>query len=398
MSSVFPPASSPLINAYKRLPISLSRGEGAWVWDRDNKKYLDALCGIGVTGLGHNHPEVTRTIQDQAAKILHTSNLFQIDHQIELGTELRRLTGLKNAQSFFNNSGAEAVETAIKLSRLYGHHIKNLKEPQILVFEGAFHGRTMAAISAGGNPKYKKGFDPLLPGFIQIAFDDVSAVEAAAREYRNIVAVLVEPIQGEGGIRIPKPDYLNQLRAICDKHQWLLMTDEIQCGLARSGRLFCYEHNQIKPDVIMLAKCLANGLPIGACVMTQPYAELFTPGSHGSTFGGNPLAMATALTVLKVIETQRLWENAEKQGAWLLDQFQVALKAHASVKGIRGKGLMLGIELDRPCRDLLPKALEKGLLFNIAQETTIRLLPPLILERTQAEFILETVIKLIKVF
>lgn len=374
-----------LMNTYRRLPITLTHGEGVWVWDTQGNKYLDALSGIAVTGLGHAHPAVTRTIQEQAARLLHTSNLFHIAHQSALADRLCRLTGLD--QAFFCNSGAEAVEAALKLIRLYGHH-KGIEFPHVLVMQKAFHGRTFATISAGGNASVQKGFQPLVPGFIHVPYNDVVALETQG-DRPDIAAVLVEPIQGEGGIIVPNDNYLKQLRTLCDERGWLLVVDEIQTGMGRTGTLFAYQAHSILPDIITVAKGLANGVPIGACVAQEKVATLFHPGNHGSTFGGNPLACAAAITTLKTIEEEELWENAKKQGALLLEGLKEKLKNNPHVKEVRGKGLMIGVELDRPARPILPLGLAAGLLFNVTNESVIRLLPPLIINETHVHSILD---------
>jgi acetylornithine/N-succinyldiaminopimelate aminotransferase len=384
-----------LLDVYQRLPVAFSHGEGVFIWDINKKRYLDALAGIAVTGLGHNHPAITPVIQEQAAKLIHTSNLFEIEQQTALATALKRLSGLST--SFFSNSGAEAVECAIKAAHRYGHSCQ-VTEPKILVFDGAFHGRTMGCISASSNPKHRLGFEPLLPGFVRVPFNDLAAVKNQAKKNPDIVAVLVEPIQGESGIRVPDKAYLAGLRQICDENQWLLMLDEIQTGIGRTGSFFCYEQSDIKPDVIALAKSLANGIPIGACIMNAAVAALFTPGTHGSTFGGNVLACATAMAVIETIEKEKLWENAAAQGQYLLDTFKAELSTNPQVVDIRGKGLMIGIELKQPCRATLHDAVKAGVLFNIANQNTIRLLPPLIINREQTEWLAKTIIQLVSQF
>jgi acetylornithine/N-succinyldiaminopimelate aminotransferase len=366
-----------IMNVYRRVPVTLDRGDGVWVWDLEGNQYLDALAGIAVTVLGHAHPAVTNTIQRQAEKIIHTSNIYHNPNQIKLAEVLCRLSGLD--QVFFCNSGAEAVECALKLSKLYGHK-KGIDDPHVIVMEGAFHGRSLATIAAGGSKKAQAGFEPLVGGFIRVPFDNVEAIEAAARNHTNIAAILVEPIQGESGINIPKADYLIKIRELCDKNQWMMIVDEVQTGMGRTGNLFAYQAYSTLPDVCTLAKGLANGVPIGACLARQSFGALFQPGNHGSTFGGNPLATAAGITTLEVIETQKLWNNAAKQGTALLEGLKDRLKNHPHVKAIRGKGLMLGIELDRPCREIMLVGLKKGLLFTVSNETVIRLLPPLILE------------------
>ncbi len=381
------------MQVYNRLPIAFEKGEGAWLYDSSGKKYLDALCGIAVTGLGHAHPAVTKAIQEQASKVLHTSNIYEIPSQIELAKRLCEATGL--AQAFFCNSGTEATEAALKLARLYGHQ-KGFDEPQILVMDGGFHGRTLGALSAISTQKIQKGFGPLLHGFVPVPFNDIRAIEAAAKGHNHIAAIFLEPIQGESGIHIPAPDYLQKLRAICDQKGWLLILDEVQCGMGRSGSLFAYQTQKILPDILTMAKGLANGVPIGACLATESIAKLFTRGSHGSTFGGNPLAMVAALATLKTIEQEKLWENAEKQGNALLSGLKEKLSSHPNVKEIRGKGLMIAIEMDKPCRDIMKVGLEKGLLFTVSAESIIRLLPPLIINDEQVNFILEHLPKCIE--
>lgn len=384
-----------LMNTYNRLPISFERGEGVWLWDTEGNKYLDALSGIAVCGLGHTHPAVTAAIQQQAAKLIHTSNLYRIPNQTRLGIELCRLTGLDRA--FFCNSGAEAVEAALKLARLYGH-AKEIESPQVVVMTSAFHGRTLATVSAGGNVKTQQGFEPLMPGFVRVHYNDIEALRNVANSRDDVVAVLLEPIQGEGGIRVPSENYLNHIRAICNERDWLMILDEVQTGMGRTGTLFAYQAHRILPDMITVAKGLANGVPIGACVAQEHVAELFKPGKHGSTFGGNPLACAAALATLKELEDHQWWDNAKKQGEILLHGLKERLKNHPHVVDIRGKGLMIGIELDRPCRDILNLALEKRLLFNITSEKVIRLLPPLIIEDEHVNIILNTLPGLIDAF
>lgn len=384
-----------LMNTYNRLPISFDHGKGVWLFDSEGNKYLDALSGIAVTGLGHAHPAVTEAIQSQAAKLLHTSNLYRIPLQAELAAVLARISGLD--RSFFCNSGAEAVECALKLARLYGHEM-GIELPQILVMTSAFHGRTLSTISASGNAKIQAGFEPLMPGFIRVRYNDIDAVRAIADSDDTIVAVMLEPIQGEGGIHVPSEDYLNHLREICDEKEWLLILDEVQTGMGRTGTFFSYQSNGILPDIVTMAKGLANGVPIGACIAKESVAALFKPGKHGSTFGGNPLACAAALATIGAIEKNKLWENAKNQGEALMKGLKAKLKDNPHVKDIRGKGLMIGIELDRPCRDILGLALEKRLLFNITSEKVIRLLPPLIFEDEHVKYVLDTLPGLIEAF
>ena len=384
-----------LMNVYNRLPVTFERGEGVWLWDTTGKRYLDALSGIAVCNLGHTHPAVTEAIQKQASLLIHTSNLYQIAHQTQLADTLCRLTGLD--QAFFCNSGAESLETALKLIRLSGHQ-KGIALPQIIVMSGAFHGRTFATLSAGGSQKAQAGFAPLHPEFIRAPYNNIPALQQIASTHPAIAAILVEPIQGESGVQVPDQDYLTKIRQLCDKQGWLMAIDEVQTGLGRTGRWFSYLDNGIKPDILCLAKALANGVPIGACLATTAVGSLFTPGAHGSTFGGNPLATAAALATLTAIESQKLWENAKKQGETLLQGLTERLKHNPHVIAIRGKGLMIGIELDRPCRDILLLALKNGLLFTVSNETVIRLLPPLIIEDVHIQQILNTLPRLIDEF
>ncbi len=384
-----------LMATYNRLPVSFQRGEGTWLWDSEGKRYLDALSGIAVCGLGHAHPAVSKALCQQAGELIHTSNLYHIPLQEQLGDALTRVAQMERV--FFSNSGAEANETAIKLARLYGHR-KGIEKPAILVMEGSFHGRTLATLSATGNRKVQAGFEPLVQGFARVPFGDIESVRAVAEHSSNIVAVLVEPIQGEGGINIPPEHYLAQLRAVCDQHQWLLMLDEIQTGMGRSGRMFSYQHSDITPDVMTLAKGLGNGVPIGACLARGDAAEVLGAGSHGSTFGGNPLACAAALAVLETLEQERLPSRAEALGARLLSHFADALSDVAGIEEIRGQGLLIGIELDRPCTELVELALKQGLLINVAAERVVRLLPPLIMTDAEAEQLVEQLSSLLKDF
>lgn len=382
-----------LVHSYSRLPVQFAYGDGCYLYDTNGKKYLDAYSGIAVTGLGHNHPAVTNAILKQAKQIIHTSNLVEVPQQIELSNRLVELAGM-DAQVFFNNSGAEAIETAIKLSRLYGRS-KNITNPKIIVMEGAFHGRTMATISAGDNPKARDGFEPLLPGFVRVKYNDINALDAAIKLDTEIVAILLEPILGESGIIVPSKDYLTNLRAICDQYNLLLMLDEVQTGVGRTGKFFCFEHNNIKPDVITLAKGLANGVPIGACIIKKPYCDLFKPGSHGSTFGGNPLSCAAAIATVDEITSKQLYLNAALQGEKVLLGLNNALNSNPHVKAVRGKGLMIGVELDRPCREILNIALQHNIIFNLANVNVLRILPPLNIQTEQAQKIIETIPEII---
>lgn len=376
---------------YKRLPVAFRRGEGAWLEDERGERYLDALAGIAVCGLGHAHPAVAAALTDQAQTLVHTSNLYRIPLQERLGARLTRLAGLDRV--FFANSGAEANEAAIKLARRYGHR-RGVGAPEILVAGNAFHGRTLAALAATGNAGAQEGFAPLPAGFRRIPYDDARAAEAAADD--AVVAVLVEPIQGEGGVVVPSPGYLRDLRALCDRRGWLLMLDEVQSGVGRTGRWFAFEHEGVRPDVATLAKALGNGVPIGACLAGGAAADVLGPGSHGSTFGGNPLACRAALAVLDTIEQEDLLARAAALGERLLTRFRRALGGLPGVRAVRGRGLMLGIELESPCTGLVAAALEQRLLLNVTADRVIRLLPPLILSDAEAERIAETVIALVR--
>lgn len=377
---------------YARLPLAFTRGEGAWLWDTHGKRYLDAISGIAVCNLGHAHPALTRALCDQASRLWHTSNLYRIELQETLAQELVRLSGMDKV--FFCNSGAEANEAALKIARAFGH-AKGIAEPKIAVFEGSFHGRTLATLSATSNPKVQQGFEPLVAGFVRVPYDDPQALARLADD-AEIVAVLVEPIQGEGGVRIPAPGYLRQVRALCEHHGWLLMLDEVQTGIGRTGAWFACQREGVIPDVMTLAKALGNGFPIGACLARGQAAEVLQPGMHGSTFGGNFLACRVALEVLNIIACDRLLARAETLGARLLTELHLRLGHHPCVKAIRGCGLMLGIELNSPAAPLVQAALERGLLINVTATTVVRLLPPLILEDSQAELLVETLAELIQ--
>lgn len=387
--------SGTLMSTYSRLPVSFTRGEGIWLWDQTGKKYMDAISGIAVCSLGHAHPAVTEAICQQAGQLVHTSNLYGIPKQEELGETLCQLSGMDRV--FFANSGAEANEAAIKLARLYGHQ-KGLEQPTVIVVEQSFHGRTLATLSATGNRKVQAGFEPLVKGFIRVPYDDLDAIQAVAKSSSDVVAVLVEPIQGEGGVRIPADGYLTGLRALCDEHDWLLMLDEIQTGIGRTGKMFAFQHEAIQPDVMTLAKALGNGIPIGACLAKGKAAELFQPGNHGSTFGGNPLACSTALAVLDTFEKNNIVEHAAKIGDKILSELNKSLKDTNEIVDIRGKGMIIGIELDRPCGELVKQALTQGLLINVAAERVIRLLPPLIISDAEAQQLVEQLSGLIRNF
>jgi acetylornithine aminotransferase len=384
-----------LMNNYGRQPVAFARGAGAWVWDTDGKRYLDGLCGIAVSGLGHAHPKLTAAICAQAGRLIHASNLYRIPEQEALAERLCRLSGMDRA--FFCNSGCEANEAAIKIARLHGHQ-RGIESPAIVVMEKAFHGRTIATLSATGSRKAQAGFEPLLAGFVRMPYNDLAALNQVRSANPNIVAVLVEPLQGEGGVNVPDDGYLAALREACDRHAWLLMLDEVQSGMGRTGKWFAYQHSGIVPDVITLAKGLANGFPIGACLARGAAAEAFTPGSHGSTFGGNPLACVAATATLEIIEQEELTARAAQLGERIRELLRQQLAGLAGVQEIRGKGLMIGIELDRPCAELVQQALEAGLLINVTADTVVRLLPPLILNDSEAHQLAEGVGALIRRF
>ena len=373
-----------LMSTYARQDVTFTHGSGAWLWDVNGSRYLDAVAGVAVCNLGHAHPAVQQAICAQSAKLLHTSNLYNIELQSQLAERLMRLSGMEKV--FFGNSGAEANEAAIKLARKYAHQ-RGIENPQIITMDKSFHGRTMATLSASGNPKIKQGFAPLLSGFVHVPYADVEAVKAAVAADKNIVAILVEPVQGEGGVNIPAADYLQQLREICDQHQLLLMLDEIQTGVGRTGRFLAYQHAGILPDVCTMAKALGNGVPIGACLARGAAAEVLTAGSHGSTFGGNPLACSAALAVLETLETSGLMAEAAGKGAEICAQLGAALSGNSAVRQIRHLGLMIGVELDKPCTALVGKALAQGLLINVTADNVIRLLPPLLIDAPQIELL-----------
>lgn len=388
-------ASSSLMATYKRADTAFEMGQGSWLFDTNGNKYLDLLSGIAVCGLGHSHPAVTQAIRDQAGRLLHTSNLYEVPLQTELANRLTELSDMDKV--FFCNSGAEANEAAIKLARLYGHK-KGIETPNVIVVDKAFHGRTMATLTATGNRKAQAGFEPLVNGFIRAPFDDIQAIQTIAKNTPDIVAVLVEPIQGEGGVHIPADNYLNELRSICDKNGWLLMLDEVQTGNGRTGKYFAYQHNGILPDVVTTAKGLGNGVPIGACLAKGEAAEVFQAGTHGSTFGGNPLVCAAALATVNTLVEDKLIERAEELGSYLLEGFKANLQGANYIKDIRGKGLMIGIEMTEPCSELVMLAKAKGLLINVTAESVIRLLPPFILSNEEADLAIEALSKLIKVY
>ncbi len=383
------------MNTYARLPISFTHGEGAWLWDSDGKRYLDALAGIAVNTLGHAHPSFTVALNTQIGKLIHVSNLYQVREQEQIADKLCALSNMQEV--FLCNSGCEANEAAIKLARMYGHH-KGIEIPSIIVMEKAFHGRTLATLSATGSRKVQAGFEPLVKGFVRVPYDDLAAIRQVAEHNHDIVAVLVEPIQGEGGIRTLDIHYLERLREICDQHDWLLMLDEVQCGIGRTGKWFAHQHTGILPDVMTLAKGLGSGVPVGACLAAGKAGGTFKPGNHGSTFGGNPLASMAALTTLTIMEQDKLLDNATSIGNFLLQGFHTHLGQLDGVTSIRGQGLMIGIELSKPCGDLVQRALAQGLLINVTADNVIRLLPPLVFTEAEAQQLLDMLCPLVADF
>lgn len=381
-----------LMHTYNRLPVAFTKGEGVYLEDSNGKRYIDALTGLAVCGLGHAHPAVTEAISTQAGQLIHTSNLYEIPRQAELAERLAKLSGMDNV--FFGNSGAEANEAAIKIARLHGSK-QGIKRPTIVATDESFHGRTMATLTATGNRKVHAGFEPLLNGFVRAPYNDLSAIQHIAENNPDVVAMLVEPVQGEGGINIPDPGYLEELRAIADQHNWLLILDEVQSGNGRTGKFFAYQHTNILPDVVTTAKGLGNGMPIGVCLARGQAADLFQPGHHGSTFGGNPLACAAAHAVLDTLEADNLIERAAELGERMLEGLHAALHGNNRIKEIRGKGLMIAVELSDSCGDLVGKGLEAGILLNVTQDTIVRLLPPLTLSDAEADEIVAKVALLI---
>lgn len=386
---------SHLMNTYARLPVALSHGEGAWVWDTQGKRYLDALSGIAVNTLGHAHPRLVAALTDQIGKLIHSSNLYQIPLQEQLADRLCALGDMDTA--FFCNSGLEANEAAIKLARLHGHN-RGITRPEIVVFENAFHGRSLATLSATANPKVQKGFEPLVEGFVRIALNDASALQEVANTHPNVVAVFVEAIQGEGGIQPAHADFLHAARALCDRHGWLLMIDEVQCGMGRTGKWFAHQWAGVKPDVMAMAKGLASGVPIGAILARGAAASTFGPGQHGTTFGGNPLACRAALETLAVIEDDALLANASARGEQIAHALRHAFSGLDGVVEVRGRGLMIGVELDRPAGDLVRIMLEHGVLLNVTQDRVIRLLPPLIFTAEQADALVQVLAPAVRAF
>ena len=384
-----------VMNTYGRLPFALSHGKGCWVWDTQGRRYLDGLAGIAVSTLGHGHARLVPAIQDQVAKLIHCSNYYEVPLQEQLASKLCEISGLSSA--FFCNSGLEANEGALKIARKFGHD-KGIERPEIIVYEKAFHGRSIATLSATGNPKVQKGFEPLVEGFVRVPLNDLAAVEHQARTNPNVVAVFLEVIQGEGGINQTRAEYLQGLRRICDERNWLLMLDEVQCGLGRTGKWFAHQWAGIKPDVMPLAKGLSSGVPVGAIVVGDRAKDVLGPGNHGTTFGGNPLAMRAGVETLKIIEEDGLLANAAKVGALLRSLLEQGLAGERGVVEYRGQGLMIGIELDRPCGVLLGQAAEAGLLISVTADRVVRLLPALILTEDEARQIVAILVPLIKRF
>jgi acetylornithine/N-succinyldiaminopimelate aminotransferase len=388
---------SHLMNTYSRQPVTFTHGEGVWLFDAEGNKYLDALSGVAVNGLGHAHPKLVAALSAQVAKMIHVSNIYGISEQENLADKLAEISGMDKI--FFCNSGCEANEASIKLARLYAHN-KGITNPEIIVMERSFHGRTMATLSATGNRKTQAGFEPLVSGFVRVPYDDLEAIKQIASRKNNVVAILVEPVQGEGGIHIPADmkAYFQGLRQVCDDNGWLLMLDEVQSGIGRTGTWFAFQHTGILPDVMSLAKGLGSGVPIGACVARGIAAETFVPGKHGSTFGGNPLATTAGLTTLNAIESEKLRENALKMGDLIRSSLQAEFANNKGVSVVRNAGLMIGIELDRPCTDLVKMALEKKLLINVTAEKVVRLLPPLVINEVEAKELVARLSALIKQF
>ena len=386
--------SENLMNTYARLPVTFKKGDGAELTDTEGKKYIDAISGIAVCSLGHAHPAISEAISKQSHQLIHTSNLYHIETQQALADKLITLTNMDKV--FFCNSGAEANETAIKIARKFGHS-KNIDKPQIIVMQNSFHGRTMATLSATGNEKVHEGFHPLVEGFIRVNFDDIDAIKAQC-ENRNIVAILVEPVQGEGGVHVPKPGYLKAIREICNQQDWLMMLDEIQTGIGRTGKWFAHQHDEITPDVMTLAKALGNGMPIGACVANTKASSILVPGNHGTTFGGNALACATGLAVIEVMKTHNWVDTIAKKGEQLLARFQTELQNTDGIIDIRGKGYMIGIQLNRPCGELVAQSLEQGLLINVTRGDTIRLLPTFVMSTDQTNELVTKLSALVKDF
>lgn len=384
--------SESVMPTYGRLDVAFTKGAGVWLFDDKGEKYLDALSGIAVCNLGHSHPNITSAICEQAGVLLHTSNIYQVPLQIELADKLAELSGM--SQTFFCNSGAEANEAAIKIARKYGHN-KGIDKPVIIVMDGSFHGRTMATLTATGNPKVHAGFEPLVPGFVRIPYNDIGALKRAISHWPEAVAVMFEPIQGEGGIRIPAADYLSEVRQLCTQRKILMMLDEVQTGVGRTGTFFAYQHAEnVLPDVLMLAKGLGNGMPVGACLVSGVAIGTLEPGNHGSTFGGNPLACRVAMAVLKTIESSNLLAHVSLVSSQILSSFEDALSELDNIE-IRCKGYMIGIELPMDCSQLVQSALDRNLLINVTDGNVVRLLPPLVMTADEAQIMVKIVSELV---
>ena len=388
-------ATQPLMNTYARQPVAFSHGDGPWLYDTDGRRYLDCLAGIAVNTLGHNHPKLVAALREQVARIIHSSNLFEVPLQTQLGSRLVELSEMTNV--FFCSTGLEANEAALKIARKYGHE-RGVALPEIVVYERAFHGRSIATLSATGNEKVQKGFEPLVEGFVRVPLNDLAALERVAAERPNVVAVFLEAIQGEGGIQPAPVDYLQAVRRLCDRQGWLMMVDEVQCGTGRTGKWFAHQWAGILPDVMPLAKGLASGVPIGAVVARGAAAEVLQPGNHGTTFGGNPLAMRAGLVTIAAMEEEGLLENAAKLGHQIMSGIERGLVNAPGLVEVRGQGLMIGVELDRPCGALVARALEAGLVLNVTADRVVRLLPPLIFRAEHAEQLVGTLVPMIRRF
>ena len=388
-------ATQPLMNTYARQPVAFTHGDGAWLYDTDGRRYLDCLAGIAVNTLGHNHPKLVAALREQVARIIHSSNLFEVPLQTELGAKLVELSGMTNV--FFCSTGLEANEAALKIARKYGHE-RGIALPEIVVYERAFHGRSIATLSATGNEKVQKGFEPLVEGFVRVPLNDVAALERVAAERPNVVAVFLEAIQGEGGIQPARVEYLQAVRRLCDQRGWLMMVDEVQCGTGRTGRWFAHQWAGVVPDVMPLAKGLASGVPIGAVVARGAAAEVFQPGNHGTTFGGNPLAMRAGLVTIATMQEDGLLDNASRLGQLIMSAIERGLAGMPGFVEVRGQGLMIGVELDRPCGALVARALEAGLVLNVTADRVVRLLPPLIFRTEHAEQLVGTLVPMIRRF
>jgi acetylornithine/N-succinyldiaminopimelate aminotransferase len=387
---------SHVMNTYARLPVAFVRGQGVWLWDQSGRKYLDALAGIAVNTLGYAHPRFAKALNDCVASgVTHTSNLFEIPVQEAAADRIADITGLDEV--FFCNSGCEANEAALKVARLYGHK-RGVDRPEVIVFERAFHGRTLATLSATGSRKVQAGFEPLVSGFVRVPLDDLEAVRSIAEHNKNVVALLIEPIQGEGGINVPRMEYLRGLKEICDNNDWLFMTDEVQCGLGRTGQWFVYQQAGISPDVVTLAKGLGGGVPVGACVTGNRAKGVFSPGKHGSTFGGNPLACTAAVTVIDTMKDEKLLDNAAAVGRVIREGLSAGLSGTAGFVEARGLGMMIGVELDRPCADIITMALERGLVLNVTAESVIRLVPPLVMSEAEGAQLVSLLVPVVKEF